>query len=588
MGDYGEGPLGTKLGQGATSVKYPRPTRVKNKTSAPTQVRPRPPVRPRIPRAETANLALAGSRPVPLRPPATDADPLSPTRAHPVRPSHPCRSPRSRSCARPRSTRRRTSSAPTQKIADVEELAEYRLQKRKEFEDLIRRVYWNESVWVKYAKWEESQKDFARARSVWERALDHHYRSQALWLKYAEMEMSNKFVNHARNVWDRAVTLLPRVDQFWYKYVHMEEMMGQDRQRARHLRAVDASGSRITTAGTRTSAWRRGTRSGAACAPSTSGTCECHPSVKAWVRWAKFEMSLSEVARAREVYEHAAESMAYEVDADQLYAKFAEFEIMARSASARAASTSTRSITFPRIRRGGYTSRSCSSRSSTAIARRSRTWFSASDGCSTRRRCAPIPPTTTCGLTTPEMEESNGDVEKTREVYERAIACVPPASEKRYWRRYIYLWINYALFEELEAQDAERTREVYRECLKLVPHKTFSFSKIWIMAATFEIRQKRLDAARKILGMAIGLAPKDKIFKAYIDVEMQLGNVDEVSRALPEGAREPAAQLPELGQVRGPRARSRRDGARARGVRIGHRAVRAGHARAAVEELHRL
>ena len=39
MGDFGEGPLGTKLGQGATAVKYPRPTRVKNKTPAPTQVR---------------------------------------------------------------------------------------------------------------------------------------------------------------------------------------------------------------------------------------------------------------------------------------------------------------------------------------------------------------------------------------------------------------------------------------------------------------------------------------------------------------------------------------------------------------------
>ena len=85
----------------------------------------------------------------------------------------------------------------------------------------------------------------------------------------------------------------------------------------------------------------------------------------------------------------------------------------------------------------------------------------------------------------------------------------------------------------------ERTREVYRECLKLVPHKTFSFSKIWIMAATFEIRQKRLDAARKILGMAIGLAPKDKIFKAYIDVEMQLGNVDRC-RALYQKALENA------------------------------------------------
>ena len=51
------------------------------------------------------------------------------------------------------------------------------------------------------------------------------------------------------------------------------------------------------------------------------------------------------------------------------------------------------------------------------------------------------------------MEESAGDVEKTREVYERADRVVPPATEKRYWRRYIYLWINYALFEELEAKD---------------------------------------------------------------------------------------------------------------------------------------
>jgi len=65
-----------------------------------------------------------------------------------------------------------------------------------------------------------------------------------------------------------------------------------------------------------------------------------------------------------------------------------------------------------------------------------------------------------------------------RQVYERAIANTPPADEKRYWQRYIYLWINYALFEELEAQDAERTREVYRACLKLIPHKAFTFAKV--------------------------------------------------------------------------------------------------------------
>ena len=108
---------------------------------------------------------------------------------------------------------------------------------------------------------------------------------------------------------------------------------------------------------------------------------------------------------------------------------------------------------------------------------------------------------------------TQGDLTKIRDVYERAIAQVPPVREKRYvcfncmyvfmyvcmyvgcmlllppppfhlrtmiddpspsvlfcmyvhthrfWRRYIYLWINYALFEELQASDVERTREVYK------------------------------------------------------------------------------------------------------------------------------
>lgn len=79
---------------------------------------------------------------------------------------------------------------------------------------------------LQYAQWEEGQKDFRRARSVWERALEVTYTNPTTWLKYAEMEMRHRFVNHARNVWDRAVSLLPRVDQLWYKYIHMEEMLG--------------------------------------------------------------------------------------------------------------------------------------------------------------------------------------------------------------------------------------------------------------------------------------------------------------------------------------------------------------------------
>lgn len=64
------------------------------------------------------------------------------------------------------------------------------------------------------------------------------------------------------------------------------------------------------------------------------------------------------------------------------------------------------------------------------------------------------------------------------QVYERAVANLPPAAEKRYWQRYIYLWIRYALFEELDAQDPDRAREVYRACLKLVPHQHFTFAKV--------------------------------------------------------------------------------------------------------------
>lgn len=43
---------------------------------------------------------------------------------------------------------------------------------------------------------------------------------------------------------------------------------------------------------------------------------------------------------------------------------------------------------------------------------------------------------------------------------------------------------------------------------------------------TFTSVGRRLDAARKILGMSIGMCPKEKLFRTYIDIELQLGNID--------------------------------------------------------------
>jgi crooked neck len=49
-------------------------------------------------------------------------------------------------------------------------------------------------------------------------------------------------------------------------------------------------------------------------------------------------------------------------------------------------------------------------------------------------------------------EGAEDALKRVREVYERAVAQVPPSDEKRHWRRYIFLWLNYALFEELDTK----------------------------------------------------------------------------------------------------------------------------------------
>ena len=124
-----------------------------------------------------------------------------------------------------------------------------------------------------------------------------------------------------------------------------------------------------------------------------------------------------------------------------------------------------------------------------------------------------------------KLEESAGDVERTRQLYERAIANYPPAPDKRLWRRYVYFWLKYAIFEELVADDAERARAVLAECRRVVPHGHFTFAKVWVHAALLEVRQGKLAAARKLFGQALGRCPKEKLFKEYVQLELQLGEV---------------------------------------------------------------
>ncbi|KAK4734638.1 hypothetical protein R3W88_008899 [Solanum pinnatisectum] len=326
------------------------------------------------------------------------------------------------------------------------------------------------------------------------------------------MEMKNKFVNHARNLWDRAVIRLPRVDQLWYKYIHMEEMLGNvtgargiferwmpDQQGWLSYIKFELRYNEIERA---REIFHR--------------FVQCHPKVSAWIRFAKFEMKNGEIGRARSCYERALEKLADDDDeAEQLFVAFAEFEDKCRETDRARCIYKFALDHIPKGRAEDLYSKFVA--------------FEKQYGDREGIEDAINPRNYDTWFDYIRLEESAGNKERIREVYERAIANVPPAEEKQYWQRYIYLWINYALYEELDAQDMERTRHVYRECLMLIPHHKFSFAKIWLLAAQLEIRQLRLKEARLLLGEAIGRAPKDKIFKKYIEIELHFGNIDQWS-----------------------------------------------------------
>ncbi|KAG6516889.1 hypothetical protein ZIOFF_020263 [Zingiber officinale] len=414
---------------------------------------------------------------------------------------------------------------PKQSITDSDDLADYRLRRRKGFEDVIRRARWKTGTWVAYAAWEESQGDIARARSIWERVLEVDYRNPTLWLQAAAFEMRIRCINHARNIWDRAVAFLPRVDQLWYKYAHMEEILG------------NVAGARLIFE--RWMDWQ----------PDTQGWLSyinfelrynevdraraiyerfvvCHPRPSSFIKYAKFEAKRGEIARARAVYERAVDLLSEDEEAEQLFVAFAGFELWCKEMErarciyryaldhlpkGRAEDVHKEYVTFEKQYGDTHGIED-------AIVRQMRLKYD--------DEVRKNPFNYDSWFDYIRLEENGGNKDMVRELYERAIANVPPAEEKRYWKRYIYLWINYSLYEELDAQDMDRTREVYRECLKLIPHKKFSFAKIWLMAAQFEIRQRNLKVARQILGNAIGMAPNDKIFKSYIEIELHLGNVN--------------------------------------------------------------
>ncbi|EFZ03108.1 HAT and Tetratricopeptide domain protein [Metarhizium robertsii] len=411
--------------------------------------------------------------------------------------------------------------APTQKFSDLEELHEYQGRKRKDFEDYVRRNRINLKNWTQYAQWELEQKEFARARSVFERALDVLPHNVVLWIRYIEAEMKSRNINHARNLLDRAVTILPRVDKLWYKYVYMEEMLGnipgtrQVFDRWMQWQPDEAAWSAYIKLEKRYGEFERARA-------IFENFTTVHPEPRNWIKWAKFEEEYGTSELVREVFGNAVETLGDDFVDERLFIAYARFESKLKE--------------YERARAIYKYALDRLPRSKSRLLHKAYTTFEKQFGdkdgvedvvLSKRRvyyeeQVKENSKNYDAWFDYAGLEESSRDADRIRDVYERAVAQVPPTKEKRHWRRYIYLWIFYAVWEELEGQDMERARQIYSTCLSLIPHKKFTFAKVWLLAAQFEVRQGQLTAARKLLGRAIGMCPKDKIFNGYIDIERKL------------------------------------------------------------------
>lgn len=433
---------------------------------------------------------------------------------------------------------------PKQSIQDLEELRLFQLMKRRDYEQQLNKNRLNYGQWMRYAKWEiEHNHDFRRARSIMERALEVNVQHVPFWIRYVELELLHKNVNHARNILDRAVSVLPRTDKFWYVYVQTEEALANykgvrlvferwlkwqpgshaweayisfeerygeyDNARALCVRYVAETGTN--------NAWRRLVLVHQA-AP---GEDEAHvaqirgafelaldavlgkpdarqdPLVPELLRlWVQWEASVGESERARAIYD--------EILGGNYVLGTQKAEILRDMADFQASSgLHTLESTLLVKRRLHY-----EKLVSLDVFDYDSWWEYV------------------------KMVEATQGKEIAVEELEQAVLTVPLDGFKlTRWRRYVFLWIKLALLQEYETKNIETARETWRKALGEVPHASFTFAKLWIMYAEFEMRHGGgVDAGRKVLGRAIGqsgtMRPKKKLFTYYIAMETRLGEID--------------------------------------------------------------
>jgi crooked neck len=433
---------------------------------------------------------------------------------------------------------------PTQTIQDLDELRSYQLRKRKEFEQQLNKNRLNFGQWLRYAKWEAQENhDYERARSIYERALDVNIQHIPFWVHYIQFELVHKAINHARNLLDRATTTLPRVNKLWFLYVQTEETLKNysmvrkifDRwlswkpdnsawdayinfeirynevenarnifiKYVRHssgpqtwLKWVDFEIDQANNIGNIRYVFEL----------AANTLISSHqPVTDIITKWTNWEVSLQEYERARAIYqlliEEETQIKLLKQERTAVYNSFTEFEKVYGDKS-----TIESSVVVKRKLEYELTLESDLYDYDT--------WWSYINL-----------------LQQTQQQMSN-------EKFEAAVANVPKDLNKTIaWRRYVFIWIRYCFWEEFTNKNIATARELWGRCVDVISKTTFTFAKVWIEFAKFEIRNNSSDqllASRKLLGLAIGKTskngPKPKLFKYYIELETRLGEWNRVRK----------------------------------------------------------
>ena len=424
--------------------------------------------------------------------------------------------------------RPRLPELPNQTQAEIDDM---RFKRRQAWELNIRRNLTSYNTFIRYAYWEEGLGELDKARSVFERGLEFtNFKQQEIWRCYIDMELKHKQINHARNLLERVTTILPRYDQFWLRYAQLEERIG-NMEGAREIFQ-------------RWIAWEPPVHAYLCFAEFETRIKEftrarsvfermllTYPYPDSYLRYVDFELRLHQPNRARRIFERSLQIMNENNLDEKLIVKFAEFEesegeveraralykfMINKIPESNARELYPAYLRFEK-RYGGQL------QIYNAVIERKKIQY--------QEILESNPLDFDSWFELCQLFQDIGDIEATRKAYQDAVSHIPPLkNEKQQWSRYVLIFISYAIFEEKIANNPQNARNAYHKIISLVPHKKFTFSRLWILYAYFEIRQKNIQTARLALGHAIGTCPRAAIFDAYIEIEILLGEKENVRK----------------------------------------------------------